>query len=414
MRGFLAAAAALLALAACKGVGDGRRPTALALTSSYGGDSVESYECATVQLTAAATFSGEGGDTLEDVSARSSWSSNDTGVAMVSNGDIRIPGSTLYYAQGTVIVLGPGTATITADYAGMRAQYGISASSIGELKITPELTRLAPETLQRFELETTTAESRVPLDLTDIAVWRIVTTSAPVALDGSTLTALTGPVDSPFVVEAALPLCGRSAQRELQLGPLRALQLDYDQPAGAPLPLGYSAYARISGLFVDTSAPPQDLGAQVSSEMLLGDASWIGEVADLEGRQLQPYVSGEPLQLRYTLESAGLSVDTPLIQAAELDLLGLRLSTDRVELELRDRLQLEAWGLFEDGIERPIRRNLVWSSRDGSIAAVTNGIGGGELLGQLLEGDTVIDVKSGGLEALTAEVAVHTYYRKPE
>jgi hypothetical protein len=410
------AAAALLALAACSGdVGDGRRPVRIQVTSIYGGDSLDSYECAAVQLTAVATFSGEGKDTLEVVSERSTWSSNDTGVAIVSNGDIPIPGTTgLYYAQGTVIVLRPGSATITADYAGLRAQYGISATSIGELSITPELTRMAPETLQKFKLETTTAESSVPLDLTSVAAWGVVTAGAPVSISGSTLQALTGPVDAPFVLEASLPLCGRTIRRELQLGPLRELQLSYEQAADTVLPLGYSEYVGILGLFEDTSAPPQELAAQVTVELLEGDDGSYSETSDTAGRLIRPLLADEPLRLRYTLESAGLSADTRPIEAREMDLMALRLSTDEAELELRDSLQMQAYGLFSDGIERPIRHDLSWSSRDAGVATVGAGIEGGKITATSLEGDTVIDVTANDLSGLDGEIAVHTYRKKPE
>ncbi|PPE75682.1 hypothetical protein C3942_01965 [Solimonas fluminis] len=410
------AAAALLALAACSGgVGDGRRPVKIQVTSVYGGDSLDSYECAAVQLTAVATFSGEGEDTFEAVSERSTWTSNDTGVAIVSNGDIPIPGATgLYYAQGTVIVLRPGSATITADYAGLRAQYGISATSIGDLSITPALTRMAPETSQKFKLETTTAESSVALDLTSVAAWSVVTAGAPVGISGSTLQALTGPVDTPFVLEASLPLCGRAIRRELQLGPLRELQLSYEQAPGVVLPLGYSEYVGILGLFEDASAPPQELAAQVTGELLEGDEAGYSESADTAGRLIKPLQADEPLRFRYTLESAGLSVDTRPIEARDLDLMALRLSTDDAELELRDSLQAQAHGLFSDGIERPIRHDLSWSSRDTSVATVGAGIEGGKITATSLEGDTVIDAAANDLSGLDAEIAVHTYRKRPE
>ncbi|AXQ29954.1 hypothetical protein D0B54_15270 [Solimonas sp. K1W22B-7] len=409
-------AAALLALAACSGgVGEGRRPTKLQVTSLYGGDSVETYECAAVTLAAVATFSGEGGDSLDAVSERSSWSSNDTGVAIVSNGDIPIPGSSgLAYAQGTVIVVGPGTATITADYAGLRAQYGVSATAIGELRITPELTRMAPETLQTFELQTTTLDSSVPVDLTEVAAWKVVTAGAPVSSDGSSLQSLSGPVDSPFVLEASLPLCGRSARRELRLGPLRALQLDYEQPAGTYLPLGYSEHVGIHGLFEDASAPPQELASQVTAELLQGDESGFAQSLDEAGRLLRPLLAREPLQLRFILESADISADTRVIEARELDILSLRLSADEAELELRDSLQAQAWGLFEDGIERPVRHDISWSSRNTAVAAVATGIDGGKITAQSLEGDTVIDAAVNDLSGLSGEIAVHTYRKKPE
>lgn len=413
---FQSAALALLALAACSvTVGDGRRPTALLVTSLYGGDAVDTYECAAIELAAVATFSGEGADTLEAVSARAHWSSSDAGVAVVSNGDLAIPGgSGLYYAQGTVIVLAPGTATITAEYAGMRAQYGISASPIGELQITPALTRMAPETTQQFALQTTTLDSSVPIDLSDVAVWKIVSAGAPASTSGPTLETLSGPLDSPFVLEAALPLCGRSAQRTLQLGRLKSLQLDYDQPAGAMLPLGYSEFIRIQGLFEDAAAPPQALGTQVELEQVEGEEGDAQRGIDDDGLLLRPLVERIPLRYRVTLDSAGLSADSRTIEARELELRTLRVSPESAELELRETLQAQAWGTFEDGIERPLRRDLAWSTRNSTVAQVANGIDGGEITAQLIEGDTVIDVTADALSGLSAEIAVHSFRRKPE
>jgi len=407
---------ALLALAACSDtVGDGRRPVALQLTSLYGGDALDTYECASVELSALATFSGEGADSLEAVNARASWSSSNTSVARVSNGDIPLPdGSGLYYAQGTVVVLAPGTATITAEYAGLQARYAISASAIGELHIEPAMTRIAPETAQAFRLETTLLESSVPVDLSSVAAWRLITAGAAATLSGSTVEALSGPLDTPFTLEAALPLCGRSQQINLQLGRLRALQLDYEQPDGLPLPLGYSAWIGIQGLFEDAAAMPQALGLQVEIERLLGEESDAELGADEDGLLLRPLAAEVPLQYRFSLESNGLVADSRVIEAQELELRSLRVAPEKAGLELRETLQAQAWGSFEDGVERPIQRDLAWSSRNEAVATVGNGIDGGEITAQLGEGDTVIDVAAGALTGLSAEIALRSFRKKPE
>ncbi|HSW13787.1 MAG TPA: Ig-like domain-containing protein [Solimonas sp.] len=410
------AALALLALAACSGtVGEGRRPTALQLTSQAGGDALETYECAAVELAAVATFSGDGGDSLETVSSRALWSSSNSSVARVSNGDIPLPdGSGLYYAQGTVVVLAPGTATITAEYAGLRARYAISANPIGELRIEPAMTRIAPQTKQAFRLETTLLDSQVPVDLSSVAAWKLVTAGAPATLEGTTVTALSGPLDTAFVLEAALPLCGRNQQRSLQLGRLRELRLSHEQPEGALLPLGYSAWIGILGLFEDDSAEPQELGLQLEMERLAGDEGDAELAVDDTGLLLRPLFAGVPQQLRFSLESSGLSVDSRVIEARELELRSLRVTPEQADLDLRETLQAEAWGLFEDGIERPLRRNLAWSSRNEFVAKVGNGIDGGEISAQSYEGDTVIDVRAGLLTGLSAEIAVSSFRSKPE
>lgn len=405
----------LLLLAACSAdVGEGRGPESLHIVTEDGeGESFETFECAAVTLYALARFAGNDAQ-LENVSNRALWTSSDPGVAQVSNGELPLPDGSGYYGPGAVIALRPGSALITAEYGSLRAQFALSASPIGELRIEPALARLAPETEQTFELTTTVGTSSVPVDVTAAAAWRIVTAGAPASVkDTSTLVALSGPVDEPFVLEARIPLCGRMAQRSLQLGTLQALQLTPEQPAGADLPLGHSEFIRVQGVFSDPAAPPQDLGRQVAVEHLMGESFDAGLDPQDDGIAITPLAERLPLQYRFRLESAGLAADTAVIEARELEMLALRVSPERLDLEIGEEARIEAFGHFEDGIERPVRRRLQWSVRDAAVATVGNGHDGGTVLARRLEADSVIEARDPGLSGLDAEIPLRVFAEKP-
>ena len=71
------------------------------------------------------------------------------------------------------------------------------------------------------------------------------------------------PLDSPFVLEAHLYTCDRTISQTMQLGAVSDLQLSYEQPADVAVPLRMDDRVRVAAAFVDPSAPPQNLSAQV-------------------------------------------------------------------------------------------------------------------------------------------------------
>lgn len=145
MRDSCLRAAALVAaalLGACDfnfDVGGGTAPTGVKISLVGDDEFYRTYECAAFQLYATAQFDGENANE-GDVTGRVVWRSSNPGVIDVSNGDIRAePGSV--FPAGTVIARSVGTAVIRADYIGLYDEFSVTADPIGDLTITPALTR---------------------------------------------------------------------------------------------------------------------------------------------------------------------------------------------------------------------------------------------------------------------------------
>ena len=119
-------------------------------------------------LAATGLFSGS---TTLDLTAAVTWSSSDELVATVSNG----PGS-----RGLATAVAPGTATLTATYAGVSGStlLTVTAAALVSLDITPTTPSIARGTTRQF-LATGSFSDGSTQDLTSTAVWS--SSSDPVA-----------------------------------------------------------------------------------------------------------------------------------------------------------------------------------------------------------------------------------------
>jgi hypothetical protein len=138
-----------LGLGACSSsVGSGVAPSYLVLTKPGTISTVNTlqmYECLTSGLSALMYFTN---GSVGNFTGRVKWSSSDTGVVEVSNGDILIPDTTSYYPSGTLVPTHTGTAIVTANYYGIVSQTAITVT--------------APD---YFKMEGFLQGSRVPLNL---------------------------------------------------------------------------------------------------------------------------------------------------------------------------------------------------------------------------------------------------------
>lgn len=395
----LVAAAAMLAGCDHIDIGEGSAPTGIKISFEGIEDGYQTYECAAFQLAATARFEGND-DSDGDVTSRVTWSSSNPGVIDVSNGEIEAePGSGTYFPAGTVIARTAGTAVIRADYVGLSDDFGVTADAIGNLEIRPALTRMAPGSKQAFTLDVTFEDDEPERDLTSSAVWTLPTAGAPATLTlTSTVQAVTDPLDRPFVLEARLFTCDRNVVRELSLGTVAQLRLSYEQPQDLPLPLVLTDEIRAEAVFEDAAAAPQNLSDQLEVEQTLGDDDYasiaIGEYLTLAGGKADVQAQ---FSLRY--EPLDLEVPTRVYSFADIEMLSLRVTPERSDLFYPDTLQLEAFGLFEDGYERPVRRNVSWTSFNEDLVAVTaSGTDIGEVTPLGFEGEASVEARTSNSE----------------
>jgi hypothetical protein len=155
--------AAIFALAACDSVGDGVRPVSLTLVpqgmTEMPEDDFEIFECLPGGVDAILEFSNGSRGLVTRRSANVRYSSSDESVVQVSNrpecedplrcpaGDFNIPGN-LVFPQGTLIPVGPGTATITVEYVGFEASIDVTVLPLGEISLAQSETfSMAPDSL---------------------------------------------------------------------------------------------------------------------------------------------------------------------------------------------------------------------------------------------------------------------------
>jgi hypothetical protein len=368
-----AIAAVCLLLAGCEDVvGTGSRPTDVVISYLGSTDGYQSFECSSFQLTATTRF--EKGNEVEyhDVTGRSHWRSSNPGVIDVSNGDLESePGSGLYLPRGVVVARTVGTGVIEVEYGGYTDSFAVSAEALPELHIEPELTALVPSSYQRFELKARLDSGEPDVDITDSAIWRLRTAGAPAdVVEPSTVVALSGPVGAAFTLEAALPVCDRVATRTLSLGQVQSLSLHYEQPENVAIPIGLGDRLRVEAIFDDPAAAPQNLSNQLSIERLAGRDRDSALVAGVEDLFLSGAADGELAQFELRYEPLSMALSTRPALFSDVEIMSLRISPADPELLYPQELQLEGFGIYEDGIERPVRRIAAWSSRAPEIAGV--------------------------------------------
>ncbi len=379
----LLALLAIALLTACDlSVGEGTAPTGVFIRYNGVGGDLQTLECTAPQLNAVVRMEGNGKISEGDVTSLVKWSSSNPGVIDVSNGGTEVePGSGSYFPAGTVIARTAGSAIIRVDYVGLSASFAVTADPILGLTITPELTQLAPGSRQTFKLKAQLEENAPAADVTINASWRVPSGSVPVSIvNTSTVQVQSDPVGQPFTLEAQLLACDRRAQRVLQLGALQSLRVTHEQPVGLNVPLTVTDQIVVEGIFADASAPPQNLSLQLEQEQAVGDPDEATLSAAAESLVMTGLKAARPVQFRLRYDPLDMEVDTRVVEFQDLELKQLRISPADLTLTYPETLTLEAYGLFADGHERPVRRGLAWRSLDSGVLGV---IAGGEYAGEL-------------------------------
>lgn len=282
----------VLILAGCSGIGDGNEPEALKVLplASISGltrdelddlfdqdtEALTVLTCLSDAATAIVRFTD--GD-VGIFSERVTWVSSDDDVVTVSNGEDPVPGSGgLFFAAGTLKPIGPGTATVTAEYLGMRAEIPVVVEALdtSTIAVTPATAVLAPRSLQNFQVEAMV--NGVLTSVSRAVTFRFTEPDEEVAL----LTVGTqgnAEVRAVAAAEPSLPMtleanfiapCGSNPRVQIQVAPLSSLELEYEDGfADGQLIAGSSQFLRATGVFdnvdldKDDAPDTQDLSNQV-------------------------------------------------------------------------------------------------------------------------------------------------------
>lgn len=387
----------VLLLAGCKAdIGEGSGPVGLRILTDTGSTGpLPILECEFSQLYALAEFNGDGSH--EDVvNTRAAWTSDDPAVATVSGG-------------GVIVAHRAGTAVIHAHYHEFAAAIPVTVLPIVEVRLEPEMTHLVPGSTVAFTLEVRSEGSQAWSQHT--AGWAILQPEAAASVNGEgQVTALSEPSNATFTLEATVPNCAITAQRELQVSPVSQLVLVYEQPPTQALPLAISTMIRVLAYFQDPTIEPQNLSNQVS--ITLEDTEeGIATLAEYdEGVVLQGLVDGKSAQLDFRYPPLDIAVLSDRYVFADLDQQTLRVDPPQLTVQYPDVVQLGAFGMFSDGVEREVTRHVAWTVSDGEVATVTSAVGDAGELTVLQDVDQDVQVEAFGTvddQSTTAETDVH-------
>lgn len=276
---FLTVAMATVLLSAC-GLGDGSRPVSMeirrATSSLLGSTSNKAFVCFADQLQVIATDTD---GRLGDFTQRVIWTSSNTAVARISNGDIQIPGdSTQAYASGVVLPQAPGTTIITARFSKLEASYELTVAEPTAISIEPTEQSLARYSSAPIRLRAVV--DGYNRDVTALASWSIIEAatdensddiavigaSSGIVAAGDTLGTRTAkaqllacPDASPVTTMAA------NLVSTIRVRALTALSVSREFGTAQPLTVGTTEKFTITGHF-DGTDQTQDLSGQARFE----------------------------------------------------------------------------------------------------------------------------------------------------
>ena len=386
MRSQLLYAPVVILATACggsAGLEEGNAPESLKVYLDGSADSAQGVECGAGSLAAVLSFTdGSNADYVNRVT----WRSSDTAVAEISNGEIQAP-SGGYYSTGTVLYHRPGVATLTADYLDMTASVAVEVIELDRLEITPDNTLMGPDTNISYELKGYTATGYPASNLGVSVDWSFLEDGAPADVLGDstsasvTISSLNSPLDTPFVLQAELPLCDRDVQRSITIAQPERLVLTSEQGGTNPLPLLAVEALKVYAEFSDGSR--QNLSGQLDIEQIAGnddDAELAASGSsgnDDDLLLLTPSNADETVAYELCHEEIDLCIDTDTYTLSDIELQSIRADPLELSLTYPDEAYLKAWGTFADGIERDVTRIVSWSSNNASLASVTTGTSDG-------------------------------------
>ena len=425
---FIALCTVALLSAACSGIGDGSKPESLKVIQT---DGIRLFTQEILQAPAkpgqvttciggtvgAFVFFSDGG--IGNFSFRVKWTSDNPAVVRVSNNDIEIAGGGLFFVPGALVPVAPGTANVTAEYAGLTSTIPVTVSAldVSSVKFVPEKATLAPLSFQNFGV--TAMVDGKPTNITSVTTLGFDEPDDAVAILSN------GAVTGVGVGELALNARFNAGDCATLTAPVRVAELtslaaDYEEGFTGDMVSNTTQFLRITGNFGDLDGDgeeeTQDLSVQ--STTTSSDSTVFSVGGLLSGRNLafasDPEGSGTAnfvatFGAGLDPDGAGplpadpVGVTSPALPITVRDATFSSLAitpTDPVSIEPLGNVSLKAIGTYTaaDSVERTldITRHVAWTTDDAAKAVVGSGISA--TAGTVLsitedEGSTVVTAK---------------------
>lgn len=413
MRRLLAVLPAL-ALVACSGIGDGNRPVSMRLVDSQTGDAdLRLFQCFEGSAAALVEFAdGSLADFLNPVAVRPvELRSSDESVFRVSNGELAVPGREgQFYRRGTLVPVAPGTARLRAQFSDLVAEAEVTVIAPESLAVSPDVQTVAVGAGQAFSA--TAVLDGITTGITGSLSWRLLDTAGePVSEETATLGESTGLLAAlteggPFTVRATLSACpepgdlpatveATDLEATVTLREPVALEMtrefareDAEGMPLAPQPLvvNTSEVFEVTARFADPADGTQTISGFVSflleepglAEDELSEKALFG-LGGLRNLLTVLAATEAPLSVSATFGEgdALLTSNTLPVEIVAATLAELQVTPEDAVLARGAVQAYAATARFtregEADLMQDIRRHVLWSSSDTTVATITSG-----------------------------------------
>ncbi|OGW33911.1 MAG: hypothetical protein A2010_02700 [Nitrospirae bacterium GWD2_57_9] len=303
------------------------------------------------------------------------WESSDPGVATVS-------GTGLVSAAATTT----GTTTVTATFSGITGTAQISSSEVRSIRITPDRATLVRGTTRNFTARGILSNN-AEQDLTTEATWN-ASPSGIAVMDGNGLALAVSPGTA--LITASFGAASGSALLTVTEPSLVSIKIT---PVNQSINQGETRLFLATGIFSDGS-----------SQNITDDAAWatsdaaIATVSNAAGTKglVQGLAAGTA---RINASFSGVTSDDALVTVVPPGITTGSISITPANPRIRpgETVQFSVTALFPDGtVIGFVPGNCIWTSSNGSVAFVAQGLATG--LGM---GTTIITFTSGTMTGST-------------
>lgn len=365
---------AVAALGACGSpVGNGVGPVSIGLAAGSGTEVTAQgvtrvYQCFTGSVTATLYFSdGSTGDFTDRVK----WSSSNTGVIRVSNGDIAAADGSGFYVAGTLIPVTAGNATIIADYSGLSMQMAVSAGVPSDFTIlrndqtqrTPvTAASLGVGTAQQFSVSAIT--DGVRKNVSDFARWTIGGSIATVTRAG---TVSARGIGGPTPLTASFLTCDNTVSADISVADISGIEI-VPEFGSDPLLLGNSE--RINVLADLDDGTRQDVSLQ--ADLSATDTNIADFLSGAGGDILNPITTGS-VTVQATLNDTYTAVDRVVdIVSSTLTAISVTPASAVLRAGSDGTVPFKATGVFGNGQSQDVTRSVSWAVTDTTLASISN------------------------------------------
>lgn len=395
-------AAALAALTACEGIGDGNRPESFFISvEPADGSAFEMIQCLRVNVAMVGEFTN---GARGNFTARATWTSNNPDVLMVSDGDIVLPESgNAQLAKGTLIPVQPGTATVTATFLDQAASLLVDVSALGDVRVEPAASTTA---IGARRSQTVFADIEgEDLNLAGFTRWTFDEAEAvgDDEEDPTTAIAELNPVSGEITGVGAgsltsrtiLDFCGIEATAAVEVAPIDSLVLAKEFDDRNELITATTEIFEVTAQFAN--GDEQVLTSQAdyisSREEVAAFDLTEGVVNALRGLMADPApveVTARFDQTPDDVEDEDFVFSAPIdVTIVDAELNSLAVTPQTLELVGNDDGNLIATGTFDDGARTQlITRHVTWTSDNAAVLVSNAGVSAGAVASIVDEDNT--------------------------